>query len=426
MKALVVGGGGREHAIAWALAKSPRVARVFVAPGNAGTAREHGCENAPIRADDVAALTAFARNEGMGIVIIGPEAPLAAGLADALAEAGVRAFGPSRAAAQLEASKAFAKQIMRESGIATADFAVCRDSADALDFIHDKPFRNPGFVVKADGLAAGKGVVMCANATEAEQAVRALLVDRAFGSASDTIVIEERLVGREVSVLAFTDGHTVAVMPPARDHKRAFDDDLGPNTGGMGAYAPVPDVDGAQLDAIAREVLQPAVDAMRERGTPYVGVLYAGLMLTEHGLRVLEFNCRFGDPETQALLPLLSTDLVEIASACVDGRLGGVRIDWRSGACASIVLASGGYPGAYQTGLPIDFGDSASDGDDTLVFHAGTALNSDGRTVTAGGRVLAVSAVGADLDAALQRAYGRAARIRFEDAHYRTDIGVLH
>jgi phosphoribosylamine--glycine ligase len=431
---LLIGSGGREHALAWALARSPRVEHIYVAPGNAGTEWPAGLSvaaatNVPIAADDCPALLAFARERQIDLTVVGPEAPLAAGIVDVFQAAGLCIFGPSRQAARLESSKSFAKDFMRDYAIPTGDYAVFKDYEAARRFLFDEkaPRSGPcacptGVVVKADGLAAGKGVIVCSDGDAAQAALRQVMVEREFGAAGDTVVIEERLSGPEVSVLAFTDGCSVAPMPPARDHKRVYDGDQGPNTGGMGAYAPPPDVGPTLVDEIRRTVLQSAVDGMAACGTPYVGVLYAGLMLTADGPRVLEFNCRFGDPETQAILPLLETDLLEIMLACVEGRLDQVDVRWRRGACATVVLASAGYPGSYPKGLSISGLDNVAGCDDVVVFHAGTAHQA-GRVATAGGRVLAVSALGADLSSALAGAYAGVERIHFEGVHYRRDIG---
>ncbi|MGQ9813774.1 MAG: phosphoribosylamine--glycine ligase [Candidatus Roseilinea sp.] len=435
---LVVGSGGREHALAWALAQSPVVQHVFVAPGNAGTAAgaisgRDKTANIPISTDDIPALVRFAREQHIDLTVVGPEAPLAAGIVDAFHEAGLRIFGPTRAAAQLEASKAFAKAFMREHAIPTAHYAAFTDYNGARDHLQSK-IQNPKseIVVKADGLAAGKGVIVCDDAEQALAALKRIMLDREFGAAGDTVIIEERLSGPELSVLAFSDGRVVAPMPPARDHKRVFDGDQGPNTGGMGAFSPVPGIEDALLADVTRTVLQPAIDGMAARGAPYVGVLYAGLMLTDDGPKVLEFNCRFGDPETQVILPLLdqasagAASLAEIMLACVEGRLAEIapRIRWRAGACATVVMAAPGYPGPYPKGLPISGLAEAAALDGVMVFHAGTSLE-DHRVVTSGGRVLAVSGLGADLPAALERAYAGVSRIHFDGAHYRRDIGKL-
>ncbi len=424
MNILIVGNGGREHALAWKLAQSPRVKRICIAPGNAGTPG-HNVDIAP---EDIPALLAFARENQIDLTVVGPEAPLAAGIADDFHAAGLRVFGPRRAAAQLEASKLFSKSIMRASGVPTADFAVFDAFDQALRFARSLPFASaPACVVKADGLAAGKGVFVCDDADTAEAALRRIMLAREFGAAGAHVIIEERLSGREVSLLAFCDGARAALMPPARDHKRIGDGDTGPNTGGMGAYAPAPDISPALFRDAQRLVFEPILDAMRLQGTPYVGVLYAGLMLlpsavgrAEH-LSVLEFNCRFGDPETQVILPLLETDLLDVLSACIDGRLNHLELAWRPGAAATVVLASGGYPGPYEKGLPIRGLSDMPAG--VTVFHAGTDAQGD-RVVTRGGRVLDITATGADLNEALARAYAGVSAIHFDGMHYRTDIGA--
>ncbi|MBP7694445.1 MAG: phosphoribosylamine--glycine ligase [Anaerolineales bacterium] len=421
MKILLVGSGGREHALAWKLAQSPRLAALIVAPGNAGTASLGGAAapivNAPVPADDVSGLTALARDQRVDLVIIGPEAPLAAGLTDALRAGGIPVFGPSQAAAQIEASKAFAKAFMVRHGLPTARYAAFTDFDAALRHLLkiDYPV-----VIKASGLAAGKGVIVPECADDAEAAVRQMLLDRGFGAAGAEVIIEERLTGEEISLLAFTDGATVRAMPPAQDHKRLLAGDHGPNTGGMGAYAPAPIAPPDLAAELTRTCLQPAVDGLRAEGRPFVGVLYAGLMLTADGPRLLEFNGRFGDPETQVLLPLLASDLVDLVEACALGRLADIDVRWRPGAAACVVLAAEGYPGAYATGRPITGLDAPLD--DAVIFHAGTQ-RVDNHTLTAGGRVLAVAGWGPDLPQALARAYAGVARVDFAGRQYRPDIG---
>lgn len=426
MRVLIVGSGGREHALAWKLAQSAVVSEIYVAPGNAGTAwagDESRCTavNVPIGANDLLGLRDFARDNEVGLTVIGPEAPLADGIVDLFGEAGLPVFGPSQAAAQLEASKLFAKSFMQTFGIPTAVYESFTTLDDALAYLETLAAPD-GIVVKASGLAAGKGVVVCDDVAAARTAVRLIMEDRAFGEAGDTLIIEERLMGKEVSVLAFCDGRTAVPLAPARDHKRALNGDAGPNTGGMGAFAPVPDVPPALVDEIVARVLQPAVAGMAQRGTPYVGVLYAGMMLTPQGIQTLEFNCRFGDPETQVVLPLLENDLAEVMMACIDGRLETLDIRQKAGACATVVMASPGYPASYPKGLPIGGIAEANQLEDVVVFEAGTAENG-GQTVTNGGRVLAVSGLGETVEDALGRAYTAVAKISFEGAHYRTDIG---
>jgi phosphoribosylamine---glycine ligase len=419
---LVIGSGGREHTLAWALARSPRVQQIYVAPGNAGTEwpaepERAAAVNIPIAAENLSELVEFAQNKHIDLVVVGPEAPLALGLVDHLRTAGIRVFGPTQAAAQLEVSKSFSKAFMQQIGIPTAEYASFDTLDAAQQFVRQL---NKPVVIKADGLAAGKGVILCDTPEEADVALHRILVKREFGDAGQRVIVEERLSGPEVSALAFCDGHTVAFMPLARDHKRVFDGDAGPNTGGMGAYAPVPDLPPELIEFIQTEVLQRTVSGMAERGTPYSGVLYAGLMLTPDGPKVLEFNCRFGDPETQVILPLLANDLAEIMLACADGTLNQVSTHWRKGACATVVAASPGYPSSYPKGLEIH--GLAQEIDETIVFHAGTTCI-DEQIVTAGGRVLSVSGIGDTLATALDRAYDRIGQIHFEGMHYRRDIG---
>ena len=415
MNVFVIGSGGREHALAWKLAQSPRVEHVFVAPGNGGTDGASRITNAPFNPHS---LISAPRPD---LVVVGPEAPLAEGIVDALQAAGVRCFGPTRAAARLESSKVFAKEFMARHGIPTGRAAIFTAYEPALAYLR----RSDGpVVIKASGLAAGKGVIVPETPAEAEVALRQIMVERQFGAAGDEVLIEERLTGPEVSLLAFCDGRTVAAMPPAQDHKRVFDGDRGPNTGGMGAYAPAPIAPPALVEELVAAVLRPAVAGMAAEGTPYVGVLYAGLMLTPAGPRVLEFNCRFGDPETQAILPLLESDLLDVLEACVEGALDRVTVRWRDAAAATVVAASEGYPGPYPKGREIAGIADAAALPGAIVFHAGTRRTADGRLVTDGGRVLAVTGVGADLRQALDRAYAGIRRIHFEGMHYRRDIGA--
>jgi phosphoribosylamine--glycine ligase len=417
---LVVGGGGREHALAWKLAQSPRMGKLYLAPGNAGTAGLG--QNLDIQSEDLDGLLAFAKANNIGLTVVGPEAPLAEGIVDRFTAAGLKVFGPSQGAAQLEASKAFAKAFMVEFHIPTARYASFTDYDEAHAYLARL---TTGVVVKADGLAAGKGVFICETFIEAEHALQLLLLNKSFGEAGSTVVIEELLTGPEVSLLAFCDGKSAVMMPPARDYKRIFDGNEGNNTGGMGAYAPVPEVSAAMLAEIDQQVIRPTLSGMAARGTPYKGVLYAGLMLTPNGLRVLEFNCRFGDPETQVLMPLLDSDLVEIMLACVDGRLAETPVYWREDACATVVLASPGYPQNYPKGLSLHGLETASD--ELMLFHAGTKLNNADQVVSSGGRVLAISAYGETPAQAAQMVYhhleaNRPNRIYFENMHFRTDI----
>jgi phosphoribosylamine--glycine ligase len=392
------------------------VDRVVTAPGNAGIADVARCEAVP--ADDVAAQVALAQHERADLVVVGPEAPLVAGLVDALAGRGIAAFGPTAAGARIEGSKAWAKELCLRHGIPTGRADITDDVTRAIMLLDAF---EPPYVVKADGLAAGKGVTVAATRDEAVRAIEACLVDRAFGPAGDRVVIEEHLDGREISLLALTDGDSVVPLEPAQDFKRAGDGDAGPNTGGMGAFSPVPFVDAGTRHRIVEEILEPTVRALRAEGVDYRGVLYAGLMLTAEGPRVLEFNARFGDPETQAVVPRLDADLGEVLQACAEGRLHEAKVAWLPEACVTVVLASGGYPGEYRSGLPIRGLDRAGNLDKTVAFHAGTTVR-DGTVVTAGGRVLAVSALGKDLAEARGRAYEAASLISFEGMHRRTDI----
>ncbi|WP_376788623.1 phosphoribosylamine--glycine ligase [Thermoflexus sp.] len=432
-RVLVVGSGGREHALAWALARAAEVEVVYVAPGNGGTSwppalGAGGLQprapalRVPIGAEAIGTLLDFARTEGIDLTVVGPETPLARGIVDAFQAAGLRIFGPTRAAARIETSKAFAKDLMRSWGIPTPDYAVFHDFEKARAYLRARP--GP-VVVKASGLAGGKGAFVCESLEEAEEALFRLMRERIFGEAGDTVVIEERLYGSEVSLLALSDGWTVRPLLPARDHKRLLDGDQGPNTGGMGAYAPVPDIGPDAVERVVREIVEPVLEALARQGTPFVGVLYAGLIWTDRGPFVLEFNARFGDPEAQALLPLLETDLLEVLEACVEGRLGDVDLRWHPGACVTVVLAAPGYPGPVPEGLPITGLEDAAAQEGVLIFHAGTRREGN-RVLTAGGRVLAVSAIGADLPGAAARAYAAVERIHFEGMHYRRDIGRSH
>lgn len=439
LNVLLIGGGGREHALAWKMADSPLVSRVYCAPGNAGTAgealvtnMEKGPDGRPINITDPQAVLALARHLKAGLTVVGPEDPLAAGVADIFAEAGLALFGPTRVAARLESSKTFAKEFMVRHNIPTARFAVADTIPAAMSAV--ARFGLP-VVIKADGLAAGKGVTVAADLPTAEGAVRAAMQDRVFGDSGARLVIEEALEGPEVSVLALTDGETVLPFPPAQDHKRAFDGDRGPNTGGMGAYCPAPVLSPEEQRFAMDRVLLPTVRGLAAEGTPYRGVLYAGLMLTRDGPKVLEFNCRFGDPETQVILPLLEDDLAELMLSVVHGGngLGGGSLRERggSGLClsdqsaVSVVMASAGYPGPYEKGRPISGLEVAGTRPGIKVFHAGTKLGPNGRGVlTAGGRVLNVVATGPDLAGAVREAYRALALIHFEGAHYRSDIAA--
>lgn len=423
MRVLVIGNGGREHALAWKIGQSPRVKQVFVAPGNAGTALE--AVNVDISATDVTELVSFAKREKIDLTVVGPEASLAAGIVDSLESEKLRVFGPTRAAAQLESSKAFCKNLLRQADVPTADFQVFREHDDAMRFIKG---RYPGendrcpVVVKADGLAAGKGVIVCKRRNDALQAIDRIARQKEFGSAGCQMIIEDRLEGQEASILAITDGRTILPLPPAQDHKPAFDGDQGPNTGGMGAYCPTPMVDDSLLAWIEENVLVPTVHAMKRNRKPFRGVLYAGLMLTPTGTKVLEYNCRFGDPECQPLLMRLQSDLVDILEAVVDGNLDQIEMPvWDPRPAVCVVMASQGYPGDYTTGQPITGLDSVADSPDVKVFHAGTKLV-DGQVVTAGGRVLGVTALGDNIPQAKLNAYTAVQKVRWTGSWCRKDI----
>ncbi|XP_078088927.1 trifunctional purine biosynthetic protein adenosine-3 [Mustelus asterias] len=418
-RVLIIGSGGREHALAWKLAQSPLVLQVLVAPGNAGTADSGKISNSAVSVSNHTILAQYCKDHNIGLVVVGPEAPLAAGIVDDLTAAGVRCFGPSAKATQLEASKHFAKDFLDRHDIPTARWKAFTDPEEACNYIQQADF--PALVVKASGLAAGKGVIVAADKGEACKAVRDIMQERAFGTAGETVIVEELLEGEEVSCLCFSDGVSVACMPPAQDHKRLLDGDQGPNTGGMGAYCPAPQVSKNLLQMIKENVLQKTVDGMRQEGTPYVGILYAGLMLTQDGPKVLEFNCRFGDPECQVILPLLNSDLYEVVQATVDGKLSRAMPSWlENRAAVTVVMASGGYPGNYPKGRVIT-GLSLAKDMGLQVFHAGTALK-DKNVVTNGGRVLTVTAVSKDLVRAVREANKGTEIVQFQDAVYRKDI----
>lgn len=419
LRILVIGRGGREHALACALLRSPRVERVWCAPGNAGMERmDERVTCVPIDELAFAALNAFATEHQVDLAVVGPEVPLFAGVVDELEAAGITVFGPSARAAAIEGSKVFAKELCLAYGIPTAAYAAFDDYEAAEAYIDTQ---GAPCVIKADGLAAGKGVTVAGTRAEARAALREAMLERRFGAAGDRVVIEEYLEGEELSLLAFVDGEVVRPMVPAQDHKRAYDGDTGPNTGGMGAYSPVPHISADVVDMATETILKPAAAAMVREGRPFRGVLYAGLMLTDDGPKTIEFNCRFGDPETQVVLPRLVSDLADIMLAVArgNGELADVEIAWSEQAAVCVVLASGGYPGAYRKGLPIG---GLDDVRDSLVFHAGTDAV-DGHVVTAGGRLLGVTGVGSDLEHARAKAYGDVERISFEGMHFRTDIG---
>jgi len=417
MKVLVVGSGGREHSLAWKIRASPRVRRVYCAPGNAGI--EEVAELVPIAADDIASLARFAEEHKIDLTVCGPEVPLTLGIADEFQARGLRLFGPNRSGARLEGSKTFTKDLLRRHAIPTAYFGAFNDADEALTYVREV---GAPVVVKADGLAAGKGVIVCATVKEAEEAIDEIMRGRIFGDAGAHIVIEEFLEGEEVSFIGLTDGKTVLPLASSQDHKRAFDGDHGPNTGGMGAYTPAPIVSRDLHDRLMREVMQPMVAALSEATIDYRGVLYAGIMVTQNGPKVLEFNARFGDPECQPLMLRLKSDIVDLMDACIDGRLHEVEIEWDERAAACVVLAAGGYPGNYEKGKPIRGLDQLNDWERGMVFHAGTARRNE-TVVTNGGRVLGVTALGDTIADAVAEAYRATRLIEWDGMFYRHDIG---
>jgi phosphoribosylamine--glycine ligase len=418
MKILLVGGGGREHAMAWKLAQSKHTKKLLAAPGNPGIARVAEC--VPIPADDVEGLVKFAKKEKVELVVVGPEKPLIDGLADKMRKAGIATFGPSQAAAQVEGSKAWSKSVMTHFAVPTAEYRTFQRMADALHYVdnHEEPL-----VVKASGIAAGKGVFVCRTQDEARRAIEVIMKDKAFGQAGETVVVEERLTGEEASILALVDENAIYMLESSQDHKAVFDADKGPNTGGMGAYSPAPVVTDRILSQIEREVLVPMVHGMKTEEAAYQGLLYAGIMVTAGGPKVLEFNARFGDPEAQPLLVRLRSDFVEVLMATIENRLSEVTLDWDPRPAVCVVMASGGYPDAYEKGKEITGIDEAELVPDVTVFHAGTRTE-DGKLYTDGGRVLGVTALGEDITQARDRAYEAIRHIHFHRAHYRTDIAA--
>ncbi|MBS6511718.1 MAG: phosphoribosylamine--glycine ligase [Clostridiales bacterium] len=416
MKILVVGGGGREHTILWKLAQSPKKPELYCAPGNGGISQIATCVD--IAATDIENMVAFAKREKMDLVVVAPDDPLAMGMVDALEKEGIRAFGPKKNAAIIEASKAFSKELMKKYHIPTAEYETFSDAQKALEYV--KTAKIP-LVVKADGLALGKGVLICKTRQEAEQAVRQVMLDKAFGTAGNTVVIEEFLEGPEVSVLTFTDSHTILPMASAQDHKRARDNDEGLNTGGMGTFSPTPKYTPEIQQQVEREIIRPTVDALNAEGRPFKGVIFFGLMLTKDGPKLLEYNARFGDPEAQSVLFRMKNDLLEIFEAVIEERLSEITLEFEPGAALCVVMASGGYPEHYEKGKEISGLDEVSDG--IVVFHAGTRLE-NGKFYTSGGRVLGVVAKGEDMEAARKIAYENVQKIHFEGAQYRQDIGI--
>jgi phosphoribosylamine--glycine ligase len=416
LRVMIIGGGAREHTLVWKISQSPKVEKIYITPGNAGTGLI--AQNLDIKPTELEPLARVAQEKGIDLAVVGPEAPLAAGIVDLFQSHGIPVFGSTKEATKIESSKVFAKELMYRYDIPCAQSRVFSSFAEAKDYVKNQ---QPPIVIKADGLAAGKGSIMANSTAEALVALSDIMEKRVFGEAGDQVLVEERLTGKEVSLLAFSDGETVVPMVPACDYKRACDGDEGPNTGGMGSYSP-PGFFGADMINVVREtILEPTVRAMAKEGKPYKGVLYAGLMLTEEGPKALEFNARFGDPESQVMIPLLRSDLVDIMLAVIDERLDRIEIEWRDEACVGVVMASGGYPGSYKSGCPIDGLDEV-DGD-VLVFHAGTKA-SDGIIYTDGGRVLTVAATGSTIAEARAKVYSNIPRIHFEGCHYRKDIGA--
>jgi len=418
MKVFVIGGGGREHALVWKISQSSRVKKIYAAPGNAGMAQLADC--APIKAEDISGLLAFAKQKAVDLTVVGPEGPLSLGIVDAFQNAGLRVFGPDRSAAEIEANKAFTKDLMRKYRIPSADYGTFTDQAAAEAYVRSK---GAPIVVKAAGLAAGKGVVVAATVEEALAALDMIMSKKTFGDAGDVVVIEECLQGEEASFMAFTDGKTVVPMASSQDHKRVFDADKGPNTGGMGAYSPAPVVTKQIERQVMEKIMNPTIRAMEQEGRFFKGILYAGLMIQNGEAKVLEFNARFGDPETQPVLARLDSDLIDIIEAILDGRLAALAVKWKPDSAVCVVMASGGYPGAYEKGKEITGLDRAAGHRNVMVFHSGTALR-DGKVVTDGGRVLGITGIGPTVAAAIDTAYAGVREISFEGAHYRRDIGA--
>ena len=417
MRILVIGSGGREHALAWKIAQSKQVKQVFIAPGNAGTATVG--KNIDIGANDFAKLAAFAEKEKIDLTVVGPEDPLANGIVDFFQEKGLNVFGPNKKAAIIEGSKTFCRNLLKKYGIPSAEYASFDSAEKAKDYLHEK---GAPIVVKADGLAAGKGAVVCDTVTEAEKAIDKMMVEKEFGDAGKKIILEEKLLGEECSFIVFSDGKNIQPMVSSQDHKPVFDNDKGPNTGGMGAYSPAPVVTKQLEKEILQKIMQPTVDALRKEGRLFKGVLYGGLMITAKGPKVIEFNCRFGDPETQVILPRLESDLVPILQGCIDGKLADKKVKWSKNACCCVAMASGGYPGHYEKGKEIKGLQDASKLPDTVVFHAGTKQE-NGKILSNGGRVLGVTALGKTIKESIGNAYKAVNLIKFEGAHYRKDIG---
>ena len=416
MKILVVGGGGREHALIWKIAQNPRAEKIYCAPGNGGISQLAECVD--IAATDIAAMVAFAKEKAIDFVVVAPDDPLALGMVDAMEAAGIRAFGPNKAAAIIEASKAYSKQLMKKYHIPTAEYEIFSDYSAAKEYV--ETCKIP-VVLKADGLALGKGVLICKTREEARAGLKTIMEDKAFGSAGNTVVIEEFLEGPEVSVLTFCDGTTILPMESAQDHKRALDNDEGTNTGGMGTFCPTPKYTAEMRRRVEEEIIVPTMHALNKEGRKFKGVIFFGLMLTKDGPKLLEYNARFGDPEAQSVLFRMKNDLLTILEAVVDERLNEIQLEWEPGAAVCVVMASGGYPGSYEKGKEITGLEQVDE--DVMVFHAGTKLE-DGKFRTAGGRVLGVTARGRDMEEAREKAYANVKKIHFDGAHYRTDIGI--
>ncbi len=418
MKVLIVGSGGREHALAWKISQSPLLTKLYAAPGNAGISQIAECQ--PIEADNIQGLLEFAQREAIDLTVVGPEAPLVAGIVDTFEAAGLKIFGPSKHTAMLEGSKAFAKDQMSKFGIPTADYEVFSNVNEAKHFCIETEMP---VVIKADGLAAGKGVVICDNTQDAVAALTRMMAEGVFGDAGKRVVVEKKLEGEEVSILALSDGEKIIPLASAQDHKRAYDYDKGPNTGGMGAYSPCPFVSEEKFNEIIDIAIRPMVKGLAAEGTPYKGILYAGIMLTKNGPMLLEYNCRFGDPEAQVILPRMKSDILPILAEIANGSLSTEKLEWHDKACMGIVIASGGYPGFYHKGFPIQGIDTVARQEDVFVFHSGTSKNERNEVITSGGRVLVVTVLGENLKAAHDRAYSQIAHIQFEGSFYRRDIG---
>ncbi|HLD50366.1 MAG TPA: phosphoribosylamine--glycine ligase [bacterium] len=417
MKVLIIGSGGREHALAWKISQSPLLTKLYAAPGNAGISKYAQC--CSIQAEDIPALLAFVKKENIDLTIVGPEAPLVEGITDEFQKEGLKVFGPSKAAALLEGSKAFAKEKMTQFGIQTASYDVFPNINEAKHFVIETEMP---VVIKADGLAQGKGVVICESSQEAVNALTRIMTEGVFGESGKRVIVEKKLEGEELSILALTDGEKIIPLATSQDHKRAYDYDRGPNTGGMGAYSPCPFISDEKFTEIIDAVIRPMVDGLRKEGIPYRGLLYAGVMMTKNGPFVLEYNCRFGDPEAQAVLPRLKSDLLPVLAEIASGSLTTQNLEWHEKACLAIVVASGGYPAFYHKGFPIHGLESLSHLEDAFVFHAATEFQ-DNRVVTTGGRVLAVCALGDNLRSAHDRAYSLVGKVNFEGSFYRRDIG---